>query len=260
MYKYKSWHKAAVQTVASIDEDDSAPSRTPPTPLPPPTLTLLNHPPHASTVQSIVPRRPQVGRELVPSSFRPHVPATDRIRLWQTPHSLSFNAHVASYLPPKLVDSSFNMIYRSLTPATRSTYGAGLLRFTQFCDKYNISESDRMPASFILLVAFISEHTGSVSGKTICGWLSTLKAWHDTNSTEWCGDSRWLQMAQVTASKEGTAFRKKQRDPVTVEHLITLYDHLDLSDCSHAACWAIATCCFWGVCQFVFPIYVFSFL
>jgi len=152
------------------------------------------------------------------------------------------------------------MIYRSLTPATRSTYGAGLLRFTQFCDKYNISESDRMPASFILLVAFISEHTGSVSGKTICGWLSTLKAWHDTNSTEWCGDSRWLQMAQVTASKEGTAFRKKQRDPVTVEHLITLYDHLDLSDCSHAACWAIATCCFWGVCQFVFPIYVFSFL
>jgi hypothetical protein len=117
-----------------------------------------------------------------------------------------------------------------------------------------------MPASFILLVAFISEHTGSVSGKTIRGWLSALKAWHDTNSAEWCGDSRWLQMARVTASKEGTAFRKKQRDPVTVEHLITLYNHLDLLDRSHAACWAIATCCFWGVRRFVFPTYVFSFL
>jgi len=187
------------------------------------------------------------GCELIPSSLCPHVAAADRICHWQTPHSRSFNSQVTSYLPANLVDSSFEMIYCSLAPATRSTYGAGLLCFTQFCDKYNISESDHMPGSFILLVTFISEHAGTVSSKTISRWLSGLKAWHDTNSAEWCGDKRWVQMARVTATKEGTAFRKKMRDPVTVDHLAALYDSLNLSNPAHAACWAIATCSFWGV-------------
>jgi hypothetical protein len=260
MYKYKSWQNAAARPVASLDEEHSTITKPSPVhhPLPhPKPVTTFPTPsnvlPRTSSAQSIVPRRPQAGRELIPSSLRPHVAAADRIRHWQTPHSRSFNSQVASYLPTNLVNSSFEMIYRSLAPATRSTYGAGLLRFTQFCDKYNISESDRMPASFILLVAFISEHAGTVSGKTISGWLSGLKAWHDTNSAEWCGDKRWVQMARVTAKKEGTAFRKKMRDPVTVDHLAALYDGLDLSNPAHAACWAIATCSFWGVRRFVPP-------
>jgi hypothetical protein len=146
--------------------------------------------------------------------------------------------------------------FMALTPATKSTYGAGLLRFTQFCDKYKIPESDWMPASFLLLVAFISEHVGSVSGKTIRGWLSGLKAWHDTYHAEWCSDDRWLQMAQVTANKEGTAFRLKRRDPITLDHLLTLYEGLDLTSPAHAACWAIAACSFWGVCRFVFLLHM----
>jgi hypothetical protein len=260
MYKYKSWQNAAARPVASLDEEHSTITKPSPVhhPLPhPKPVTTFPTPsnvlPRTSSAQSIVPRRPQAGRELIPSSLRPHVAAADRIRHWQTPHSRSFNSQVASYLPTNLVNSSFEMIYRSLAPATRSTYGTGLLRFTQFCDKYNISESDRMPASFILLVAFISEHAGTVSGKTISGWLSGLKAWHDTNSAEWCGDKRWVQMARVTAKKEGTAFHKKMRDPVTVDHLAALYDGLDLSNPAHAACWAIATCSFWGVRRFVPP-------
>ena len=216
MYKYKSWQNTAARPVASLDEEHSTitkpspvhhplPHPKPVTTFPTPSNVLLR----TSSAQSIVPHRPQAGRELIPSSLCPHVAAVDRIRHWQTPHSHSFNSQVASYLPTNLVNSSFEMIYRSLAPAMRSTYGASLLRFTQFCDKYNISESDCMPGSFILLVAFISEHAGTVSGKTISGWLSGLKAWHDTNSAEWCGDKRWVQMARVTTKKEGTAFHKK---------------------------------------------------
>jgi hypothetical protein len=199
MYKYKSWQNMAACPVASLDEEHLMITKPSPVhhplPHPKPITTLptpLNALPHTSFTQSIVPRRPQAGCKLIPSSLRPHVAAMDRIRHWQTLHSRSFNSQVASYLPANLVDSSFKMIYRSLAPATRSTYSAGLLRFTQFCDKYNISESDCMPASFILLVAFISEHAGTVSGKTISGWLSGLKARHDTNSAEWCGDKRWV--------------------------------------------------------------------
>jgi hypothetical protein len=260
MYRYKSWTSAAAHPVASNDEVRSTVSSTPPTlsrsrslpPIAPP----LNVPPRTSLTQSITPRRPQVGREVVPNPFRPHVAAADRIRCWKTPHSISFNLQMASALPPDLIESSFETIYGSLAPATKSTYGAGLLRFTQFCDKYEIPESDRMPASFLLLVAFISEHVGSVSGKTIRGWLSGLKAWHDTYHAEWCGDDRWLQMARVTANKEGTAFRLKRRDPVTLDHLLTLYEGLDLTSPAHAACWAIAACSFWGVRRFVFLLHM----
>ena len=172
---------------------------------------------------------------------------------WQTPHSLSFNLQMASALPPDLIESSFETIYHSLAPATKSTYSAGLFCFTQFCDKYEIPKSDHMPTSFLILVVFISEHIGSVSGKTIRGWLSGLKAWHDTYHTEWCSDDRWLQMAWVMANKEGTAFHLKQHHPVTLDHLLTLYEGLDLMSPTHTACWAITACSVWGVCQFVFP-------
>ena len=154
---------------------------------------------------------------------------------------------MTSVLPHYLVDPSLDTIHRSLAPASRNTYGAGLLRFSQFCDKHKIPESDRMPASFILLVAFITEYVGTVSGKTIRSWLSGLKAWHDSNAADWCGDHRWLQMARVTANKEGTSFRREQRHPVTTEHLLALRQGLDLSSPAGAASWAISSCAFWGV-------------
>jgi hypothetical protein len=134
MYKYKSWQNVAARPVASLDEEHLTITKPSPVhhPLPhPKPVTTFPTPsnvlPHTSSAQSIVPRRPQAGRELIPSSLHPHVAAVDRIHHWQTPHSRSFNSQVASYLPTNLVNSSFEMIYRSLAPATRSTYGAGLL-------------------------------------------------------------------------------------------------------------------------------------
>jgi hypothetical protein len=74
-------------------------------------------------------------------------------------------------------------IMGAFASSSRSTYGAGILRFNQFCDRWAIPESDRMPASYALLCAFIAEHKGSFAGGTIKSWLSGIRAFHLVNSS-----------------------------------------------------------------------------
>jgi hypothetical protein len=213
---------------------------------PRPLRSSLSVPPRTSGTRTTTPRNPQVGRGSLPNPLRPHVAAADRLQSWHTPYSLIFQQEVRKRFPPDAADAIFRTIQGALAPATKSTYGAGILRFTQYCDEMRIPESDRMPAPFILLVAFISAHVGKVSGRTVKAWLSGLKAWHDTWHAPWNGDDRWVQMARTTANKEGASFRKRQRSPATVEHLRALLDTLDISTPPHAAVWAIACSAFWG--------------
>jgi len=70
-------------------------------------------------------------------------------------------------LPAPLLNSALMAIRGALAPNTKSTYGAGPLRFTQFCDKWAILEEDRMPADYALLCAFIGKFKGLQSGNTI---------------------------------------------------------------------------------------------
>jgi len=179
-------------------------------------------------------------------SLRPKVPAADRIRSWETPYSIKFKDKLSESLPPELINTLQSTIFKALAPNTRSSYGAGILRFIEFCDKYNIPENSRMPASNILLAAFISEHSGTCSGSCITNWMSGLKAWHDFNGAPWHGDSRLVHLTRSTANKEGKKFSRPQRNPITLDHLRALRSRLTLSDPLHAATWAIACCAFWG--------------
>ena len=151
-----------------------------------------------------------------------------------------------SELPPALVESAKMSITGALAVSSRSTYGAGLLRFNQFCDRWQISEVARMPASYALLCAFIGNYKGSISGKTIKSWLSGLRAWHLTNHAPWYGDDKWVQMARISANKEGSRHKRPLRAPVSIEHLLALRRALKLSDHFHAAIWAVALVTFFG--------------
>ena len=73
----------------------------------------------------------------------------------------------------------------ALAPNTKSTYAAGPLRFTQFCDKWGITEEARMPADYALLCAFIGEYKSLQSGNSICSWLAGLRSWHIMNHAPW---------------------------------------------------------------------------
>jgi hypothetical protein len=200
----------------------------------------------ANTLPAVTARRPRPENEITPSPFRPPVPANQRILMWTTPHSVDMQVALNSELSTSLQRQIFEKILAAFVHETLQSYGAGLLRFTQFCDRHGISERCRMPASAILLSAFIAEYAGSLSGKAIENWLNGLRLWHLFNRAEWFGKDEWLTMLRRTAAKEGVIFRKKPRGPITLEHLRALRRVLDLSLPLHAAIWATATAAFWG--------------
>jgi hypothetical protein len=192
------------------------------------------------------PRKPQPDRVLATSTFRPQVMAVDRIFSWRTPYGLAHDASLLAELPPDLVESAKMSITGALATSSRSTYAAGLLRFNQFCDRWEISEGARMPASYALLCAFIGNYKGSISGKTIKSWLSGVRAWHLTNHAPWYGDDKWVQMARISANKEGSRHKRPLRAPVSIEHLLALRRAITPSNHFHAAIWAVALVTFFG--------------
>ena len=66
----------------------------------------------------------------------------------------------------------------SVTEETLQNHGTGLLRFTQFCNRHNIPEQSRMPASETLLSIFVAEMgAGKRSASSMESWLSGLAFW-----------------------------------------------------------------------------------
>lgn len=103
-----------------------------------------------------------------------------------------------------------------------------------------------MPASFVLLCAFLGEHSGRNSGDTLRTWMSGIRAWHIVNHAPWYGSDEWVHLARTSANKAGTAHKQPLRAPVSIEHLLALRRVINLSDSFHAAVWAVALCTFFG--------------
>ncbi|KAJ6613869.1 hypothetical protein B0H10DRAFT_1804664, partial [Mycena sp. CBHHK59/15] len=132
----------------------------------------------------------------------------------------------------------------------RSNYGAGLLRFTQFCDTLSIHEEAQMLASEHLLAIFTVDATGHTSDGTVNNWLAGLKIWHEVNGTKWNGDSPQMKRVKAGVKKLVPETSKRaKRPPVTIEHMYTLYVTLDLTNCKDAAVWVVACVAFWGCCR-----------
>lgn len=181
-----------------------------------------------------------------PSPFRPPVKAQDRLSSWTSPFAISSRSLSRSKLPTPLLDKVDSMVMDGLAPNTRVSYAAGLLRFNQFCDDWQIPELDRMPASSDLLAAFASSYVGSYSGKTVSSWLSGLRCWHIINNAPWHGESERLQFIHRAANRRGTKFKRPSCPPVSLDHLKSLLSALDLNIPFHAAVWATATTSFFS--------------
>ncbi|KAJ7286577.1 hypothetical protein C8J57DRAFT_1119187, partial [Mycena rebaudengoi] len=200
----------------------------------------------ALSLPRTVPRKPTKENYLAPSSYRPHVAANQRLLLWTTPHSLLAQGRRDAEISRRLQTLMLQELLTSTEQDTRQAYGAGLLRFNQFCDREGISESCRMPASDILLGAFISDHSGKISGKAIRNWLNGLRLWHIYNDADWHGKEGWLPSILKSADKKGATFKRVPRGPITFDHLRALRSSLDLSTPHGAATWAAALTAFWG--------------
>ncbi|KAF7297499.1 hypothetical protein MIND_00983700 [Mycena indigotica] len=180
---------------------------------------------------------PKRGNGIAPSEFRPPALAKDRLRTWSSPFSRAKEAELRASLPADEVNRLYAAIFAAFAPDTQSTYAAGLLRFHQYCDNISIAEEARMPASAALITAFVSRHVGLVGGDTVKSWLSGLRAWHDVHQAAWPGNEPWVKLIRRTANKQGTAFKKAQRGPVTVQHLVALRSKLKLNIPFDAAVW-----------------------
>ena len=150
-----------------------------------------------------------------------------------------------SKLPLPLASAACLAIRSALVPATATTYAAGMKHFTQFCDQWNIPESDHMPASYALLSTFIACHIGKQARSTVKTWLSGIHGWHTINHAPWYGDDRWVHLCQTVATREGTSHEKPPRPTASLNHLV-LRHALDLSLPFHAAVWGAALATFFG--------------
>jgi len=85
-----------------------------------------------------------------------HVSAADQFFHWITPYGLD-NLHcISQFLPPQITAREHVVLIWAVSPKTLGNYDAGLLRFTQFCDQFNIPEDLRMPAPEWILSHFIT--------------------------------------------------------------------------------------------------------
>jgi hypothetical protein len=137
----------------------------------------------------------------------------------------------------------------SLEEKTRSNYGAGLLRFTQFCDTHGISETDRCPASEVLISTFIASYAGLRSSDCINSWLSGIKWWHIFQGAEWYGGDVLATVKKGVAKLVPESSRRDKRDPVTLERMHCLLHGLDLSNAKDAAVYGASSVAFHGLCR-----------
>jgi hypothetical protein len=195
------------------------------------------------------PHKPLPLNALSPSSFRPHVLARDRLRLWSAPQSDSFHISLLGSLPVDAASRLLDVMLLSVETKTRENYGAGLLCFHQFCDSISIPEDKRLPASEYILAAFVASWAGKVAETTVDTWLAGLHFWHQYNGATWNGHSVLRRTKAGLAKLVPSSSKRPRRPPVSIDHMHALYRCLDLSNSFDSAVYCVACIAFWSCCR-----------
>ncbi|KAF9508976.1 hypothetical protein BS47DRAFT_1384564 [Hydnum rufescens UP504] len=132
--------------------------------------------------------------------------------------------------------------------STRTTYGAGLACWAEWCDDNGIPEQDRMPIEKVHLTCFIADAAGTIGVSGFKNWLNGLWAWHHFHQMPWCGDDPYIHLLLEGAKKMAPkASFHEPRPPVTLSHLYAIYEQMNFQDTYDAACWAVLCAAFWGL-------------
>ncbi|KAH7880200.1 uncharacterized protein C8R40DRAFT_1191161, partial [Lentinula edodes] len=100
-------------------------------------------------------RKPLPNNSITPNILHPNVRARDRLQVWDTPFTISKCTLISSIYPPEILELGKKATSAGLADSTKQSYGAGPLRWNQFCDEMSINENLRMPADDTLITAFI---------------------------------------------------------------------------------------------------------
>jgi len=113
-----------------------------------------------------------------------------------------------------------------------------------FCDKKNIPEEDRAPASHVLLLSFISTLAAAYSGLAISNYLYGIQAWHILHSILWRIEKLEMDTILKAAEKVTPASsRWKKRCPYTLDFMLAICQCLDLQKPLDSAIFACLTTC-----------------
>jgi hypothetical protein len=132
--------------------------------------------------------------------------------------------------------------------STQETYGTGLLVFHVFCDIKNIPESQRAPASGVLMSAFAATIAGAYSAKTISNYVSGVRAWHILNGIPWALNQQEMSaLLRAADTVSPTSSRRKKRQPYTIDFITSIREKLNLEDHLDAAVFACLTTTFYSM-------------
>ncbi|KAF9525830.1 hypothetical protein CPB83DRAFT_908917 [Crepidotus variabilis] len=184
-----------------------------------------------------------------PSHLRPHVPAKDRLLLWVPLHAR--NVLDQQGRPTNLTADDLDRVKDVLEGAwaesTKETYGSGLLVYHVFCDRKHLPEEQRAPVSQIVMASFIATIAGAYSGKSISNYVQGVRAWHILHGVEWkMKDDEIATMLKAADKATPSGARRPRRTPYTIDFIISIRNHLNLSDPLHAAVYACLTTTFYS--------------
>ena len=180
----------------------------------------------------------------LPSPLHSHCPANQRLRLWRplAPHSQR-----TSQLSDEDLERIELVMARAWELDTHATYSSGLLHFMVFCDKKNMPERDRAPANHMLLLSFVPTLAGAYSGSAISNYLYGVRAWHILHRVPWRVEKAEMDAMLKAAEKVTPASSKrKKRRPYTIEFILAIRQHPDLSKPLDVSVFACLTTCFFG--------------
>ncbi|KAJ6566533.1 hypothetical protein B0H19DRAFT_939726 [Mycena capillaripes] len=121
-----------------------------------------------------------------------------------------------------------NVLSYSWADGTLETYGSGLLVFHCYCDVRNAPEALRAPASADLLAAFLAAMAGNYAGKTLEGFLASVRTWHILHGVTWSPNKAECDaLIRAAIILQPPASKKKKCLPYTVDLTALLLSHLD---------------------------------
>ena len=183
----------------------------------------------------------------LPSPRRPHILASERLQHWIPLHGRETAENAPSTLSPEDVCQIAIVMGKSWEESTLATYGSGLLNVHMYCDQKGIPEDKHVPASPLLINAFISSLAGTYSGSTIDNYVYGIWAWHILHGVRWQMDTTELEALLRAAAKTApVTSKRKKRVLYTLDFILAIRGQLNLGLPCDAAVYSCLTTTFYA--------------
>ena len=182
----------------------------------------------------------------VPSHLCPHCLAKDHLRQWAPAPLVLGQAGTPGSSGVEQERVKDTMLH-AWEEDTWVSYGAGLLMWHCFCNVKGVPESERALTTQALLSTFVAHLASAYLGKTITGYINSMRAWHILNNLLWALEKKAMDtMLQVAEKLTPSTSRRKKRCPYTLAFISVIRSQLNLDKPLDTVVFAYLTTCFYA--------------